>query len=86
MSLASLKNTYDARFKLLHCWGRGDIAMYVMNRNALDKAEDIRRGLHVAMTALITNNDYAQAEHVLKQMDDNLGELIAQTQVVAPRS
>jgi hypothetical protein len=60
--------------------------MYVMNRDALDKVEDVRRGLHVAMTALITSRDYAEAEYIMKQMDDRLGVLIAQTQVVAHRS
>jgi hypothetical protein len=60
--------------------------MYVMNRDALDKVEDMRRGLHVAMTALVKNKDYAEAEYVMKQLDARLGALIAQTQVVAHRS
>lgn len=60
--------------------------MYVMNREALDKVEDMRRGLHVAMTALIRNKDYAEAEFVLKQMDERLGRLITETKIVAQRS
>lgn len=50
--------------------------MYEMNQNARDKVLDLHTGLHVAMTALIRNKDYAETELVLRQLDSALGDLI----------
>lgn len=59
--------------------------MYIMDQTAADKVRDIRRGLHVAMTALIKNQDYDEAALVLRQMDAAFKGLIAETQIVHRR-
>lgn len=59
--------------------------MYVMDQAAADKVQDLRRGLHVAMTALITNGDRREAETVLRQMDAAFASLTSQTQIVHRR-
>lgn len=59
--------------------------MYIMDQTAADKVRDIQRGLHVAMTALITNQDYDEAALVMRQMDAAFRGLISETQIVHRR-
>ncbi len=51
----------------------------LMDDDAKERVADLRKGLHVAMDALIQDKDYQKAEVVLRQLDDALGALIRQT-------
>lgn len=47
----------------------------VVNADAADTIVDLHKGLHVAMDALIRDKDYAEAELVLRQMDERFSRL-----------
>jgi hypothetical protein len=56
--------------------------MKVANQQAVDAVEDMRRGLHMAMTEFIRNREYDRAEQILHQLDDAMARWISDTKVV----
>lgn len=43
--------------------------MKLVNVEAKSAVEDMHRGLHLAMAALLTNRDKDEAERILRQLD-----------------
>jgi chemotaxis regulatin CheY-phosphate phosphatase CheZ len=58
------------------------MADFKSNRELHEKLSDLHRGLHVAMTEMMTNKNLEEAEIVLRQIDERLKGLIKSTKVV----
>jgi hypothetical protein len=58
------------------------MADFKSNRELHEKLSDRHRGLHVAMTEMMTNKNLEEAEIVLRQIDERLKGLIKSTKVV----
>jgi hypothetical protein len=56
--------------------------MKVANQEAVDAVEDMKRGLHMAMTEFIRNREYDKAEQILHQLDQTMVRWINDTKVV----
>jgi len=49
-----------------------------------DKLEDLHRGLHIAMDALVNNKDYRRTEEVLREMDFHFVNCLRALKVARP--
>ncbi len=54
---------------------------YVATKALKDQIDDIHRGLHIAMDALINKKDYRRTEEVLREVDHYLSIIVSETKV-----
>jgi hypothetical protein len=54
---------------------------YVANKQLKDELDDLHRGLHLAMDALINQKDYERTEQLLREMDHYLSNIVTETKV-----
>ncbi len=54
---------------------------YVATKELKDQIDDLHRGLHIAMEAVIRQKDYRRAEEVLHEMDHYLTLMVTETKV-----
>lgn len=48
------------------------MVQYVCNKEMEIRLQDLRQGLHTAMTALIAKRDTQETEVILRQMDEHM--------------
>jgi len=54
---------------------------YVATKDLKDKLDDLHRGLHIALEALLKQKDYGRTEQLLRELDFHLTQVVNQTKV-----
>jgi hypothetical protein len=55
--------------------------MKAATKSAVEDVEDMHRGVHLALEALVNQKDKARAEEILRQLDSRMASWLNTTQV-----